>query len=62
MNGDSSNSRERLKNLLYACFEEALSEVVRNSLWYNRIPAFLVDGDSLFEARKKEMALVEVSE
>ena len=39
---------------------KALPEVVRNCFGDYRIPAFLIDGDTLFEARKEETALVEV--
>ena len=62
VDGDATNSRKWLKDLSDSHLLEPTPQVMRNCLWDNRIPAFFIDGNALFEPTEEEVAFIEVSE
>ena len=62
VDGDTADTAEGLEDLFCAVFDETVAEVEGDRLGDDRVPAFIIDGDALFEAAEEEVAFVEVPE
>jgi hypothetical protein len=61
MNGDPADSTEGFEDAIYFLSLESLQKVHWNSLGYNRVPAFLINPNSLLESAEEVVSLVEIS-